>query len=212
MSVERTCGRGGRARGAGRFILAGSLASWLAASSLGLAAEGPYAFRGIASVSSPRAAEFSLTGRNGKRVRLSDFRGKTVLLYFGYASCPGICPTTLADVGQALKALGPTRAAKVQLIMVTVDPERDTQDKLAAYLAHFNPSFLGVTGTSDEIAAVAALYGIYYRRSEGASATGYLIDHTSTVIVVDGKGHVRVLFPHGTAVRDMAADLAYLVR
>jgi protein SCO1/2 len=212
MSAEPTRRRQGWLREAGRWVLAGSLASWLAASTLGLAAEGPYAFRGVASASSPRAADFSLTAHTGKRVRLSDFRGKTVLLYFGYTSCPGICPMTLAEVSQALKALGATRAAKVQLIMVTVDPERDTPDTLATYLSHFNPSFLGVTGTSDEIAAVAVLYGIYYRRSEGVPAPGYLIDHTSMVIAVDGKGYVRVLFPHGTPVQDMAADLAYLVR
>jgi protein SCO1/2 len=200
-----------RKRGAGTWLLVGILAAGVAASSPGLAAQRAHAFHGIASASSTRAADFALTGPAGKRVRLSDFQGKTVLLYFGYTSCPGICPTTLADVSQALKTLGPARAANVQFIMVTVDPERDTPDKLATYLTYFNRSFLGVTGTAEEIATVAARYGIYYRRSEGTPETGYLIDHTSMVIAIDGKGYVRVLFPHGTPVPDMAGDLAYLV-
>lgn len=180
--------------------------------SLGFAGEHPHVFRGIASQSPPRAADFTLTAHTGKRVRLGDFQGKLVLLYFGYTFCPGVCPTTLAEVAQALKALGSKNAEKVQVFMISVDPERDTPDRLAAYITYFNPSFLGVTGTPDEIVAVAASYGIYHKKFEGTAATAYLVDHTSMVIAVDEKGVVRLLFPFGTHAKSMAEDLAYLLR
>ncbi len=176
-----------------------------------LAGKEQYVFRGI-TTEAPRAAEFDLTAQNGARVRLSDFRGKMVLLYFGYTNCPGICPTTLAEVDQALKALGAAKAARVQVMMISVDPERDTPERLRAFMAHFNPAFIGLTGTPKEITAVASRYGIYYRKGEQTEGGGYVVDHTSMVIVVDPAGHVRLLFPFGTAVRDMASDLAHLVQ
>jgi protein SCO1/2 len=177
----------------------------------GEAAERQPAFHGIYSPEQPRAADFTLTAQAGRRVALSDFRGKLVLLYFGYTHCPGICPATLAEIAQARRALGPVLAATTQVVMVSVDPERDTPQRLAAYLGHFDPSFLGLTGTPDEIATVATRYGIYYRRSEGTPATGYVIDHTSMTIVVDGSGHVRLLFPFGTTAEAIAEDLGHLL-
>lgn len=171
----------------------------------------PYVFRGI-TTESPRAAEFSLTTHNGTRARLTDFQGKILLLYFGYTYCPGICPTTLAEVNQALKALDHQKAARVQVMMVSVDPERDTPERLRTYLAHFNPAFLGLTGTPQEIAAVAARYGIYYKKGEQVATGGYIVDHTSMVIVVDRAGAVRLLFPFGTPVKDMSSDLDHLLQ
>jgi len=139
----------------------------LSGSSLAVAGEQPHVFHGIISQSPPRAADFTLTAHTGKPVRLSDFQGKLVLLYFGYTYCPGICPTTLAEVAQALQTLGPQEVEKIQLLMISVDPARDTPHRLAEYLTYFNPTFLGLTGTPDEIATVAASYGIYYRKLGG---------------------------------------------
>src|SRR4030095_15744024 len=173
--------------------------------------EQPHVFHGIVSQSPPPATDFTLTAHTGKLIHLSDFRGKLVLLYFGYTFCPGICPTTLAEVTQALQTLGPQEAEKIQLLMISVDPERDTPHRLAEYLRHFNPSFLGLTGTPDEIATTAASYGIYYKKYEGTTANSYLVDHTSMVIVVDEKGIVRLLFPFGTPAQAMADDLAALL-
>ncbi len=175
------------------------------------AGKGSYQFRGI-TTDLPPAAEFDLAGQGDGRVRLSDYRGKLVLLYFGYTYCPGICPTTLADVDQALKMLEPRKAARVQFLMVSVDPERDTAQRLREYMAHFNPTFIGLTGTLREVAAAASRYGIYYKKGETAPAGGYVVDHTSMVIVVDPAGRVRLLFPFGTPVEAMASDLAYLLR
>ena len=183
----------------------------LSGSSLAVAGEQPHVFHGIISQSPPRAADFTLTAHTGKPVRLSDFQGKLVLLYFGYTYCPGICPTTLAEVAQALQTLGPQEAEKIQLLMISVDPARDTPHRLAEYLTYFNPTFLGLTGTPDEIATVAASYGIYYRKYEEAATNSYMVDHTSMVIVVDEKGIVRLLFPFGTPAQAMADDLAALL-
>ncbi len=168
-----------------------------------------YVFHGV-TTEAPLAAEFELTAQSGTRVHLSDFRGKLVLLYFGYTHCPGVCPTTLAEVDQALKALDPQKASHVQLLMVSVDPERDTPERFRAYLPHFNPTFLGLTGTPKEIATVAARYGIYYRKGAPEPGGGYFVDHTSMVMVVDPAGRVRLLFPFGTTAKDMATDMAHL--
>ena len=177
----------------------------LGGSSPGFAGEQPHVFHGIVSQSPPRAADFTLTAHTGKPARLSDFQGKLVLLYFGYTSCPGICPTTLAEVAQALHTLGPQEAEKIQVLMISVDPERDTPTRLAEYVTHFHPSFLGLTGTPEEIATTAASHGIYYRKYAGTAAHSYLVDHTSMVIVVDVKGVVRLLFPFGTPVQPSRA-------
>lgn len=179
--------------------------------SLGVAGAQPHAFHGIVSQAPPHGADFTLTAHTGKPVRLSDFQGKLVLLYFGYTYCPGICPTTLAEVVQALHMLGPPEAEKVQVLMISVDPERDTPDRMATYLTHFHPSFLGLTGTPVEIATTAASYGVFYKKYAGPTADSYLVDHTSMVIVIDDKGVVRLLFPFGTSAQAMADDLAALL-
>jgi protein SCO1/2 len=180
----------------------------LGGSSPGFAGEQPHVFHGLVSQSLPRAADFTLTAHTGGPVHLSDFQGKLVWLCFGYTCCPGRCPTTLAEVAQAWQTLGAKAAEKTQVLMISVDPERDTPARLAAYLAHFNPSFLGLTGTPDEIATTAASDGIYYRNYEGTTTTSYVVDHTSMVIVVDEQGFVRLLFPFGMPAQAMADDLA----
>jgi protein SCO1 len=185
----------------------------LGGSSPGFAVVGeqPHVFHGMVSQSPPQAADITLTAHTGKVAHLRDFRGKLVLLYFGYTFCPGICPTTLAQVAQALHTLGPQAAEKIQFLMVSVDPERDTPQRMAEYLAHFHPTFLGLTGTPEEIATAAASYGIYYKKYAGATADSYLVDHTSTVVVVDETGVVRLMFPFGTPAQAMAEDMAALL-
>lgn len=181
----------------------------LASVALGCAA--PYQYHGMYLESANPAADFTLTGAGGQRVSLSDFRGKVVALYFGYTFCPDVCPTTMTEVAKAIKALG-KQAEDVQVIMISVDPERDTPDRLAEYVAYFDPRFIGLTGTPEEIADVATLYGIFYEKHEGTAATGYLVDHTATVTVVDREGRVRLVWPFGTTGEDMASDLKQLLR
>ncbi|MCX6030583.1 MAG: SCO family protein [Chloroflexi bacterium] len=171
----------------------------------------PYQFHGLALQSAQPAADFTLTASGGKAVKLSDFRGKLVVLYFGYTYCPDVCPTTLGDLARALNKLG-QRADGVQVVMVTVDPARDTPEHLADYVSHFDPTFVGLSGTADQIAVAAAGFGIYYQKHEGTAATGYLVDHTATISVLDKEGHVRLVWPFGTPSEDMAADLGQMLR
>src|SRR5438128_12357955 len=188
------------------IVLAFSLIVWIA-----LPHWRPQVLHGFAMQPPKPAADFTLTAHTGERVNLHDFRGKLVLLYFGYTFCPGICPTTLANVAQVLRQFG-ARANQVQLLMISVDPERDTPDRLAAYVPHFHPSFIGLTGSAEDIAAVAPLFGIYYEKQEGTTDTGYLVNHSPTLMVVDPQGIMRLSIHFNTAVQDLAADVASLLR
>jgi len=170
----------------------------------------PHTFHGTVIQSPEPSFDFTLTGIDGD-VSLSDFRGKMVLIYFGYTFCPDICPATLANVGQALRDLG-TKADDVQVLMVSLDPERDTPEKLAKYVAQFHPSFVGITGSQEELDKVASLYGIFYQKTEGSNATGYLIDHTATLLVLDRDGYLKLVFPFGVTSDEIADDLKYMLR
>ena len=170
----------------------------------------PYTFHGTVLQSPQPAPDFELTANHGQVVSLQDFEGKLVMLYFGYTFCPDVCPTTLSELGSALDLLG-KQAKDVQVVMISVDPERDTPEMLAEYVTHFDPSFLGVTGTAEEISQVATLYGIFFEAHEGTDATGYLVDHTATVMVIDQAGHLKLVFPFGTPAEDIAEDLSHIL-
>lgn len=155
------------------------------------------------------ASDFELAAAGGP-VRKSDFRGRLVVLFFGYTHCPDVCPTTMAQLARAMEMLGPD-AREVQVVMVSVDPGRDTPQRMAEYAGAFATSFVGLTGTAAEIDRVAAAFGIYHARAEGSAETGYLVDHTATVTVLDRDGNVRLLWSFGTDAEQMAADLRYLL-
>lgn len=159
-------------------------------------------------VNSPRPVpDFTLTSADGP-VSLSDFAGKYVFLYFGYTYCPDICPGTLANLAAVRKALGDD-ADKVQVIMVTVDPPRDTPEVLGEYVAHFDPSFIGLSGSKEEIDAAGAPLHIYYEKHEGTETTGYLIDHTARAYLLDPAGNARVAYPHDAPRDGIVADLKW---
>jgi len=172
----------------------------------------PHTFHGTVFQSPEEASPFTLNVADGKTVSLSDFRGKIVLIYFGYTFCPDVCPATLGAVTQALKQLG-DKADQVQVIMISVDPGRDTPEKLAEYVKHFNPTFIGGTNTPEEIAKIASLYGIFYQVSEETTSNGdYLIDHTATLLAIDRDGFLKVVFPFGITSDELADDLKYMLR
>lgn len=171
----------------------------------------PYQYHGLYLDSAATAPAVTLTDQNGQPASLTDFRGKLALVYFGYTFCPDVCPTTLGAVNKALELLG-TKADQVQLVMVTVDPERDTTAVLKNYLSNFNPSFVGLTGSPDQIASAATPFGVFYEKHEGSAATGYLVDHTASLMVLDREGRLRLVFPYGTTAEDMAADLKQLLK
>ncbi|MEW5938769.1 MAG: SCO family protein [Chloroflexota bacterium] len=172
----------------------------------------PHTFHGTVLQSSETAHDFTLHVASGKTVHLSDFRGKIVLIYFGYTFCPDVCPATLGNVNHALGELG-KRADEVQVIMVSVDPQRDTPEKLAQYVGHFNKTFIGGTNTPEEIAKIAALYGVFYEVSQETTSHGdYLIDHTATLMVIDKEGYLKLVFPFGVTGDEIADDLKYMLR
>lgn len=170
----------------------------------------PHTFHGTVIQSPETSYDFTLTGGSGD-VSLSDFRGKLVLIYFGYTFCPDICPATLGNVNQALKEIG-AKAEDIQLIMISLDPQRDTPEKLEQYVAHFNPTFIGITGTQEQVDTVTSLYGIFYEKKEGSEATSYLIDHTATLMVIDREGYLKLVFPFGVTADEIADDLKYMLR
>jgi protein SCO1/2 len=171
----------------------------------------PSQFRGTLMPTPIPAADFTLTSASGEAVSLSDYRDEIVLLYFGYTFCPDICPTTLSELSEVQRELDDA-GEKIQVVMVTVDPERDTPEKLGEYVAHFHPDFAGLSGTKEEIDAAGEGFGIYYEKNEGSEATGYLVDHTARVFVVDPQGNYQLSFSYGTPVEDIVHDLRLLMR
>lgn len=166
----------------------------------------PHEFAGTLLSNPEQAPEFTLTGDSGEAVSLESYRGKVVLMYFGYTFCPDICPASLAELADAMELLG-DRADDVQVVMVSVDPARDTPDVLAEYMDHFDPRFAGLTGTDAEIAGVADSYGVFYEAQEGTAATGYLVDHLASVIVIDGDGRWVEVLSYGTTSEQIAGDV-----
>jgi protein SCO1/2 len=147
---------------------------------------------------------FTLTDQYGKPRSLRDFRGKFVLLYFGYAFCPDVCPTDLAAMAQAIRALGP-EGEKVQPVFVTLDPERDTQELLRGYVAAFHPRFVALRGTEDEVRRVATAYKVYFEKVQPPGSGVYLVDHMAFVFLLDRDGRFLAFFPPGTSAERMAA-------
>lgn len=171
----------------------------------------PHTFHGTVIQSPEPSHDFTLTGIDGD-VSLSDFRGKLVLIYFGYTFCPDICPATLANVSQALRDMGDKKAGEIQTLMISLDPERDTPEHLAGYMTHFHPTFIGITGPQEQLETVTSLYGIFYQKKEGSTATDYLIDHTATLMVIDREGYLKLVFPFGVTAKEIADDLEYMLR
>jgi len=169
----------------------------------------PHVFHGVVMQSLAEAPAIDLQATTGNLVSLDSFTGKIVVVYFGYTHCPDVCPTTLSTLNKALDRMG-DRADDVQVVMVTVDPERDTVDLLAEYMGFFDESFIGLTGSVDDIATVATTYGVYFAANEGDAESGYTVDHTAHLMVIDQAGHLRLVFPPDLGPEDIAADLEYL--
>jgi protein SCO1/2 len=151
----------------------------------------------------PVGAPFTLTDQGGVRRNLSDFRGKLVLLYFGFTYCPDVCPTDLMAMGNLIRSLGPA-GDQVQPVFVTLDPARDRPEMLRAYVASFHPRFVALTGTEDEIRRVATSYKVYFEKVKPPGASTYFIDHTAYVFLLDREGRFVSLFPPGTPQERMA--------
>lgn len=171
----------------------------------------PHTYSGLVIQSpSPAASLDGLVFTDGERADLARFSDKVVLMYFGYTYCPDICPTTLARIADARARMGDA-GDDLQVLMVTVDPARDTADVLGEYVSHFDPAFLGVTGRVEDTDRVATLYGIYVNRHDEDGTSDYTVDHTGTLMAVDRDGFLRVVFSNDVTAADLAADLRELV-
>ncbi len=155
-----------------------------------------------------QAPDFSLNGSNGPELKLRSYRGKVVVLAFGFTSCPDVCPITLATLAQARKKLG-AEGNELQVVYVTVDPERDDAERMRMYLAAFDPTFIGGTGTAERLDAVRKEYGI--TASRHAFKTSYLYAHSSFTYLIDREGKLRALMPYGHSADDYVHDLRILM-
>lgn len=155
--------------------------------------------------------DFELVDFNGTQRHLADFRGKVVVMFFGFTHCPDVCPTTLAEFNSALKQLGDA-ADRVQVLFVTVDPQRDTPDVLRGYVTAFNDHFLGLTGTPEQIAKVAKEYKIVYQKVPGSTPDNYSVDHSAGTYIYDEQGRLRLFAPYGLGGDAIASDLAQLLK
>lgn len=155
----------------------------------------------------PAGGDFTLQAAGGP-VALQDFRGKVVLVYFGYTYCPDICPTSLAATAEGLKLLTPEELARVAVIFVSVDPERDTPARLKEYAEFFHPAIVGVTGTPEEVAAIARRYGVFYARQPVETAGGgYVVDHTADTYIVAADGRLDGKIAHASPADQVAAEI-----
>lgn len=184
----------------------------LALSTLLLAActPAPEGFRNTDLTGASFGRGFELADPAGRLRTLADFRGQAVILSFGYTTCPDVCPTTLARLAAAMQALGPA-AARVQVLFVTLDPERDSSQRLQEFVPWFHPSFLGLRGDAAQTRRVAEEFRVFSSRREVAGELGYLIDHSSGVYVFDPAGRLRLYVKDDASVDDLVADLRRLL-
>ncbi len=183
-----------------------ALGAWLA-----FFRTGPYEFK-YGFYSPPNtAAPLDLTDQNGQPFSLENHRGRVVLLYFGYTYCPDYCPTTLADFQKVKDQLG-DRADKVDVVMVTVDPDRDTPERLKEYLNFFDPSFIGLYGTQDQLAPIERAYAITAIKEEATPGSSYYsVSHSTQLYAIDQEGNLRLTWPYGTSPDDITTDVEHLL-
>lgn len=168
-------------------------------------------FKGADITGASFGRELALADHHGKARTLADFRGKAVVIFFGFTQCPDVCPTALSALAEAMRRLGPD-AARVQVLFVTIDPERDTADLLSRYVPAFHPSFLGLRGDAEATARVAKEFKVLYQKVPGQTPDTYTMDHSAGLYLLDPQGRLRVFESHGQGAEAIAHDLAQLLR
>ena len=201
-------------RNAIKLIAAG--AGWTAAAAalgLGLAgcSESKPSFNAVDLTGADYARDFKLIDADGKERTLADFKGKVVVLFFGYAQCPDVCPTTMTEMAQVKQQLGKD-GDKLQVVFITVDPARDTPAVMKAYMGAFDPGFVALIPTPEQLAAIAKDFKVYYKKVEGKTATSYSMDHSAASYVYDTNGRLRLYARYGTGVAPMVSDVRALLK
>jgi cytochrome oxidase Cu insertion factor (SCO1/SenC/PrrC family) len=161
----------------------------------------------VAAAPVPIGGPFELVDHHGQPVSDDDFRGRLMLVFFGYTWCPDFCPMTVQDLSLALDEVGEPAAEEVAFLFITVDPERDTPEQLASWVEHFHPQLIGLTGSADEVAAAARAYRVYYAKQEMDGTDEYLMDHSTIAYLMDREGAYLTHFGHATPPEEIAATL-----
>jgi len=178
---------------------------------LGACQQGRPGFRATDITGADFGRDFALTDHTGKPRALADFRGRVVVMFFGFTHCPDVCPTTLAELAVVVKKLG-TDGDRVQVLLVTVDPERDTPQVLSQYVTAFNPRFLALRGTAEETARVAKEFKIIYQKIAGVRPDSYTMDHSAGTYIFDTQGRLRLYVSYGQGPEIFAHDIALLLK
>lgn len=168
-------------------------------------------FRAVDITGADYARDFQLTDHNGQPRSLKDFQGKAVVLFFGFTQCPDVCPASMTELAEVRRLLGKD-GERLQGLFVTVDPARDTPGVLKAYMANFDPSFLALGGTPEQLAAMAKDFKVYYKKVEGKTPTSYTMDHSAGSYVFDPQGRVRLYTRYGSGAPALASDIALLLK
>ncbi len=193
-----------------RHVLGLTALTALAASALAACSADKPAFKGIDITGATYARELNLPDASGKLRSLAEFKGKVTIVFFGFAQCPDVCPTTLAEIAEVKRKLG-ADGSNVQGVFVTLDPERDTPEVLAAYMANFGPDFVALRGTAEQTTATAKEFKVYFAKVPGKTEGSYTIDHTAGSFVFDPQGRVRLFVRHGGGIEALQADVKALV-
>ncbi|MFG6465531.1 SCO family protein [Roseateles sp. BYS87W] len=191
-----------------RLVLLGSLA--LALTACQKAGPDRPAFKGVELTGAEYARQLNLTDQDGRARSLADFKGKVLVVFFGYTQCPDVCPTTMAEVAEVKRSLG-ADGDKVQGIFVTVDPERDTAQLLKSYMASFDPSFVALRGSAEQTQAAAKEFKVFYAKVPGKTPESYTMDHTAASFLFDTEGRVRVYARYGAGAQPLADDIKLLL-
>ena len=191
-------------------LLAASALSISAAAVLTACSQDSLAFRGVNLTGADYARDFSLTDHNGQLRSIKDFQGKVVVVFFGFTQCPDVCPTSMQELAEVKQALG-ADGERLQGIFISVDPERDTLDMLKAYMENFDPSFLALRPTPEQLPALTKDFKIYYKKVDGSTPTSYTMDHAAGSYVYDPQGRLRVYHRYGSGVEALTADVRLLL-
>ena len=192
-------------------IIATSAISIGAMAGLAACSEQQPSFASVDITGANYAKDFELTDHNGQVRRLADFKGKVVVMFFGFTQCPDVCPTSMAELAEIKQMLGKD-GDRLQGLFVTVDPERDTPEVLKAYMANFDPSFIALTTTPDKLAILAKDYKVYYKKVPGKTPTSYTMDHSAGSYIYDPKGNLRLFTRYGSGAKVLASDIAQLLK
>lgn len=193
-----------------KIIAAAAVFTW-ALGLIGACTDKKPVFSSVDVTGADYAKDFELTDHNGQVRHLADFRGKVVVMFFGYTQCPDVCPTTMTELAEVKKLLG-TDGERLQGLFVTVDPERDTPEVLKAYMANFDPTFLALRTTPDKLMQLAKDYKVYYKKVDGNTPTSYTMDHSAGSYIYDTQGQLRLFTRYGSGAKVLAADIAQLLK